>query len=337
MEQPNEQQDYENLSFPFYLYPGYPFAGYYDIDTYIKNLLKLNNMTKILSNNLEQNQNKILFHMTIGAPMEEYFKLSSIAENPCSFQYQQLFPEHLFRYAKQGHTIIHFIISPTKSFSIENFDPPLFIEKTGSDKWKIEFVNDVIVINSLIYDFQVYLFCTMMPTHDKRNEEAIEYINSKQNDNVKFICPIKNITQTQYDRKFVCDFYKNLNTLINVIVKHNGTVTCFSFAVFRENSNKSKYKNYVMFEELITAINWTNPNIFLGEWVYIESSYVVIPYCNNIESLSYVKSNGFKFVDSYILKINFNGIIEFMKPYKNMNTRSTDYLENNNKKIKFYN
>ena len=74
------------LNFPYYIYPGTPFHEYTHTDLYNSELLRLHK--EII--NLSTCNEKILFHLTIGAAMEEYLNLQSTS-NEYEFQWQQLF------------------------------------------------------------------------------------------------------------------------------------------------------------------------------------------------------------------------------------------------------
>lgn len=307
------------LNYPFFVYPGYPFSGYFDIESYKINLIKLNKKICELKTNITETHSKILFHLTLGASMEEYFNLSCTVEREYGWQCQQLCPEHLLHHAKLGAKIVHFIVSPTKSFEPVQFIEPLFVSQLN-ELWQIEILDNVVTIKSIEYDIVVYLFYTMMPTNDSRNIEIVKKLK-----NITYACPIENIKQTSHDREFTLKFYDNLKLLFDSVTAHTGTVTCFSFAVFNEPDKRSKFKNYVMFNELKTHINWTSPNMLLGEWTFIESCYVINIHnnltdnlaCNNsARVISYVKPLVSTYLDYSLMRINVEGCIYFQNAYE---------------------
>lgn len=297
-----------DINYPFYLYPGYPCAGYHNICIYNKNLKMLYERINYFCQYVERTNVSILFHLTIGACMEEYLALTKITTGTYFFQWQQLCPEHLRFHAKNGKKVVHFIVSPNKTFSFDTFMTPSFISQTEEFSWEITHENDITIINSKSYDFVVYVFCTMMPTIDNRNKKALEYFR-----NVKYTHPVDNIEQTENDKLFVVKFYNCLNLLFGSIVKNYGTVTCFSFCVFHENSNKKKYNNYTMFKELKTQILWNNPNMFLGEWTFFEGCYIIIDCSRITYRISYVDFSE-KSADCNIIRLENNGKIMFPKP-----------------------
>lgn len=288
-----------HLSYPFYVYPGYPCSGYNDINTYKKNLLVLKEKIHQTTHIIESNNLPILFHLTMGACMEEY--LLQEKTNTYVFQWQQLCPEHLRFHSKNGKKIIHFIVSPNVSFSLENFVVPNFVSQTNNEfNWDISYENNILTINSKTYEFTTYVFYTMMPTIDERNQRAIELIQ------------LDEIVQTENDKTFVINFYDSLNFLFYIIKQKKGTVTCFSFAVFNEFSSNKVHNKYKMFKELLTQIEWNDPNMFLGEWLFVPGYYGIKKYtintCNFFFVISYVESTN-KFNDLDVIRIENDGQI----------------------------
>jgi len=152
----------DKLNYPWVLYPKFPISGYFDVFSYKTELVRLYNELNIL---IEKIKSPILFHLTIGAAMEEYI----IGNNSdYTFQWRQLFPIHLEKFASENHDIqiIHFIISPNESFSDEKYLTPKFVSKSKKIKFietnKREFV-------STSHNIITKIFYTMMPTIQNNN------------------------------------------------------------------------------------------------------------------------------------------------------------------------
>ena len=307
------------LNYPFYLYPRYPFSGYFETEEYIKNLLMLDEEIDNFAKYLLDHQMQILFHITIGACMEEYLLSNSVSPNIYDFQWQQLCPEHLRYHAKNGNKVIHYIISPNASFEQFKFINPMFVSKCDEFEWKVEKNKNKITIYSPIYDFTTYIFCTMMPSNDIDNLKKINILKLNNIVNSEQLIKIK---QTNFDKLFIKNFYDKLNNLSNIIKKYNGTFTCFSFAVFNEkNTNNKSYNNFEMFKE-ITQIEWNNQNMLLGRWFFIEGHYGICKFDQSAKStkssqfnqhqmMSYVDRHKI-FNDYELLRIDSNGNIYFI-------------------------
>jgi hypothetical protein len=265
----------ESIHYPYYIYPGYPVSGYTDISTYNLQLLKLNNKINTLKNDINDST---LFHLTIGACMEEYlqqsFRLPS-TKNQYNFQWQQLFPDHLKQHALFGGKVIHIIVSPTKSFNIYEYIEPLFVAETSEFEWITLVTNDEILIRSRTYDIQIYIYCTMMPCIDDRNKQIRDILQKNISTEHDYVTKI---TQTEYDVDYIIKFYNDMKNLFSDIRQNNGIITCFSFAVFCNGGNKSHIKNFVMFKQLVTHIDWNNINMYIGEWSFYNGNYMIVPY-----------------------------------------------------------
>lgn len=280
------------LNFPYYIYPGYPFSGYFDTKTYNENLLLLNEQIRNLTTEILSSQKSCLLHLTIGACMEEYLTLEN--NKDLLFQWQQLLPIHLRESAKNGTKVINLIVSPTKTFSISEWNVPLFVQQTNEEfDWSIN-ISEIIIIKSKKYDITNYIFCTMMPAIDKRNDSLFKKYDETQKN--KFYANL--IKQTDADKNYIINFYNNLKFLIDTIVNCNGITTCFSFAVFNDETSKARYNNFSMFTEILNCFDNNNfPNMLIGEWVFIESCYIINLYNTN-EHISYIDIN-----DKYIKKL----------------------------------
>jgi hypothetical protein len=216
---------------------------------------------------LTNKDDPILFHLTIGAAMEEHQKLAGRSEY--DFQWQQLFPFHIRRFIKENprhkRKIIHFIVSPNEHFAMSD-DIPFFVQKTPEFEWEI--VGKTYY--SKKFNYEVHIFCTMMPTIDLRNGKILDQLEKFSH--LKDLVGI--YRQTIFDREFTEKFYDSIDNMIGQIIKHNGIATCFSFAVFNASGNNEKLKNFVMFPE-ITKI-FDGHMCILAEWTYRVTCYVLV-------------------------------------------------------------
>lgn len=326
----------ESLNYPFYLYPGYPCSGYFDVTNYKQNLITLYEKMNDIIIIIQSHNSQMLFHLTIGACMEEYMFIESATvgtattttanPNPpidrtYEFQWQQLCPEHLRVHAKLGKKVVHFIVSPNKSFSPDKFTMPIFVSKTKDFNWELSFENNIAILKSKTYDFTTYIFYSMMPTIDVRNAKAVSYFKKVPHDSpIPMPIAIDNTTsgtscvieQTENDKKFVIKFYQRLKSMFNTITLGGGTITCFSFAVFCETSEKNRYNDFTMFKELPLMIDWSKPNMFLGRWMFHIGSYTIIKHDTCIgQDISYVEQIEDEFNDLSNIRINSQGKINF--------------------------
>lgn len=270
------------LNFPYYVYPGIPGVhGYYDTVTYNKELIRLYNF---INTQISQINCPTLLHITIGTAAEEIYNKNVNTLNEYDFQYQQLYPEHLLReYILTNNNILHLIITPN------DIKTPRFIQMTPEMQWKMD-ENNVFVDKTSRY--KVMIFNTMMPTCDQKNKRIVEHYS---NSGLGKYFDINIIKQTNNDIEFVNNFYSKLGNLFDAINQKSGRITCFSFAVFNENTDRACVKNYMMFKEitsLFTHILLHDDNTrILAEWRYILSSYTVIRYKTN-KHIRYVINNG---------------------------------------------
>lgn len=279
-----------NLSFPYYMYPGTPCCEYTDIESYNLELLRLLKDIKTLDIH-----DDMLFHITIGAAMEEYF--NETKDTSCKFQWQQLFPIHIREHLQNNKPVTHFIISPNTTFNNDSFKEPLFVSQ--NPQYEFVMINKGYYISSK-YNYHVKLYYTMMPHIDNRNGKLVDLLRAhfSQFEN------INRYMQTKHDIDFILSFYHSLKTTLNNIIDQHGITTCFSFAVFRAHDKAHIYK-YKMFSEIIDC--YKNKDVqLLAEWIYNIKSYILINYLSDDE-ISYVDAD-FADYGKYI-KMN-NGKIE---------------------------
>lgn len=269
------------LNFPYYTYPGIPHCGYHDIDHYNSELLRLKSEFELLITRTDEDT-PILFHLTIGAAMEEYQKLAE--STSYDFQWQQLFPFHIRRFIKENkykRKIVHFIVSPNEHFA-KSGDIPFFIQKTPEFEWEIVGKS----YYSKKFNYEVHIFCTMMPTIDLRNSEILDRL--EKFDHLKNAMGI--YRQTIFDREFTEKFYEYVNGAISEIIRHNGIAACFSFAVFNADSDRGKLRDFLMFPK-ITKI-FDNHKCILAEWIFRATCYILVlrkPLSHTRLQLSYVE------------------------------------------------
>jgi|688.fasta_scaffold283508_1 hypothetical protein len=299
----------DKLNYPWFLYPKFPVSGYFDIFSYKIELVKLYNE---LNNLIEKIKSPILFHLTIGAAMEEY-----IIENDSNytFQWRQLFPVHLEKFATENPDIqiIHLIISPNESFSDKKYFTPKFVSNSKKIKFietnKREFISST-------HNIITKIFYTMMPTI-QNNSYIIENLKEKFK-STDLIIDFDNYKQIKYDSDFTINFYKTLNILFNKIKSYGGIISIFSFAVFNCDTNLASIKNFIMFKELLDIISKDDPSIILAEWIFRFGFYCIIPYSKitNKYMIVYISQDDFTFdiegvYQIYIKKYDKGFFIEY--------------------------
>lgn len=273
----------ERLSFPYYTYPGIPCCGYHDIERYNPELLRLyDSLENIISDPPS------VFHLTIGAAMEEFQKLAY--DKKCDYQWQQLFPFHIRNFLMNGNKykkkVIHFIVSPNEHFSSAIDDIPFFVMRTPEFEWEIMGKSYI----SKKYNYEVHIFCTMIPTIDMRNETILKSFEGHSSQSV--LQAVQNFRQTEYDRIFVGMFNSVLEKAIESVTINNGVVTCFSFAVFNQQSDRSVIRDYQMFPE-IKRIFDSHPHSFLAEWIFRKHQYTLklAKYAHHTKRVGYKKND----------------------------------------------
>lgn len=282
------------FNFPYYMYPQAPCAGYFDIDTYNSELQRLHSETI----NMKLHKKSILWSYIAGAAMEEYLIMND-RDKRFDFQWQQLLPNHVREFAIRGGTVIQFIISPNISFSRASWIEPAFIKHTPEFNWKYYPSENKFI--SQTYDVTIFIFNTMMPTIDLRNEAYCERFSDPVRWSDEFTRErLKQYKQTEIDRMLTNQFYENLGDAVLSVKSNGGCITFLSFAVFNEDTNNSYIKKYEMFKEIKSiAFN------IIAEWVFTKGSYCVIPIHNSSMLISYVDHEYGLFKDGYQIKITF--------------------------------
>jgi hypothetical protein len=263
-----------SLNYPYFIYPGYPFCGYFDTPTYNSNIIKALDLIKDIQKNLNT---KILFHLTIGACMEEYINISEQEKDLLYFQWEQLFPYHLREYAKSGGKIINIVLSPTPTLNVLNSISPMFISATNEFDWEI--LQEQNCIKSRNYDVSIYVFCTMMPTLKYNNIKFERISKLDAQFGSKYV---EIIRRNDNDREFTINFYTTLKQFKQTVERYGGAFTCFSFAVFEICTEKAEYfNNYAMFREITSLFRNSLENSLLAEWIFIKTSYAMLTYPDN--------------------------------------------------------
>lgn len=254
------------LSFPFFLYPGTPCAGYWSSE-FIPELFRLRDSIQNI-----RNEPNILFHLTIGSPMEEAY-FSNEMRTTYSFQMYQIVPDHLFRTAQMGIRTINFVVCPNV------ITQPMFM-KLSKDFLKYD---DKLYIHKTL-PIEIYIFNTMMPTNDIKSNK-IFFERSKIKPPPSDI-DLNKYRQTQTDLKFISEFYDTLRETILYITDNGGFCSCFSFAVFNAGSIYSGISKYRMFKEV--ELCYDTQGALIREWIFRIGCYCVYDYTSLKKPLCYV-------------------------------------------------
>ncbi len=253
------------LNNPYYMYPGYPFSGYNNLEHYNENLINLNAYINKLESEISS---KTLLHITCGSAAEELF-----ADNrqEIEFQWQQLFPEHLQRLSKESSMpIIHVIVSNSRMFERDDYKP-LFIDNTKEYKWS---VIDKNTIRSDEYNIIVKIFNCGMPSEC----DYTSCLTALRQRRVFDEAHIASLEQTTYDKTYIRQFYQNLGRLFDKVNSHSGFVTCFSWAVFNDATDRGRLRNFHLFREIKSLFtgDYKYSNRLIAEWIYRIGYYNII-------------------------------------------------------------
>jgi hypothetical protein len=276
----------EELNNPYYMYPGYPFSGYFETSHYNSELIRLKNYIVKLHSQINS---KTILHISFGSAAEEHYN-DMKKRNKINFQWQQLFPEHVQRaiYEHSDYKIINLIIGPSKDFNSDY--TPVFIEKTpelewykdDSDKTFKSRNNDNIIVK---------IFNCPMPSKCDYTKVIKKLRDSSMYEDETML---DRMVQTPFDKTFISNFYSSLENLFEQINRYYGLITCFSYVVFNDDTEKRIYNNYYLFQEIkkLFEENYTTSKRVLAEWIYRMGFYSVVIYnTNNRENnlISYVK------------------------------------------------
>jgi hypothetical protein len=283
------------LNFPYYKYPKLPFCGYFDTLHYNEELLRLFNMFDTILSIPD-----ILFHLTIGAPMEECIVEHKINLNQRS-QWMQLFPHHFNQHAKTGKKCVQFIVAPNITFSDDRYVEPLFVGYTNDEyKWERKTSRHFI---STVYDCEVHIFYTMLPTIDITNESFILRLKQMKQDMPTTIVEVDKYIQTSHDREFTLQFYQKLADTVDMVSTCGGYITCFNFAVFNAEIIAPRGKCF-MFKELEMAI-CNGPNVLLAEWTFYMDNHLMSSELHD-KGISYIDAKYSKSGDHIVISYPHN-------------------------------
>lgn len=256
------------LNNPYYIYPGYPFAGYNDIENYNPELIRLNEYINELKSTIGR---KVLVHLTLGTAAEELSKEKRI---DVRFQWQQMLPEHIHTLLKNNTemSIIHIVVSPCNFFKDGDYNP-LFTKKAPEFEWYMDEKNTFRSRKYANYVTKIF-YCPMPSSYDysglikKMNSEPLIFNKDM----------IAKIEQTNDDKFFIDMFYYNMHQLFNIVNSYNGYVSCFSYAVFNADTIKASFSDYYLFREIkeLFMDDYETSNRILAEWVYRVETFVMI-------------------------------------------------------------
>lgn len=265
--QPKPSTTY-SLRFPYYLYPGFPCSGYFNVALYNAELVRLYNRIDELT---QLCSGRTILHISIGAAMDEYYAEYDVNIGD---HWRQLYPAYLERLSmvEPDTKIHHLIVAPNKTLDPDHFKKPMFMKidedwvRSGSS-----FINKNITVD---------IFCTMMPTVDNRNDGLMGKIKER----FRIDMDLDRFRQTPGDIQFVGMFYDRLRGCVDMINSHGGLSRCYSFAVFNSSTNRSHLVDYAMFPEIKTV------GLDLAEWRYHSENYSMLTQTGDV--VTYLTSTG---------------------------------------------
>jgi hypothetical protein len=283
-----EKEKADNLiNYPFVAYPGIPLCGYMNTVVYNKEIIRLLDTIKELQQTISNCKEPVLLHLTFGAAMEELYT-DTEDKTSIDIQWQQLFPIHLqnLHIENPNIKIYNLIVSPNKYFASDSFKEPLFINYLKDFKFKLS--GDRLYIDET-ENIKVMIFNSPLPTIDTyRLNNIVEKWKKIEVDSID----INKLIQTKNDIEFVNQFYKELSNLMDIISANNGFTTCFSFAVFNNNSIHAN-ADYNLFPEIKTLFKYpyNKSNKLLAEWTYKKQCYTVRLF-NNCSQFNFLGNLG---------------------------------------------
>ncbi|VBB17776.1 hypothetical protein YASMINEVIRUS_239 [Yasminevirus sp. GU-2018] len=251
-----------DVNFPWFIYPSTPFSGYMD-DAYLPELLRLTKfIVDMRSDSAECGvKEPTLFHLTIGSPMEEA-GITAMRERKTLFQMNQIIPEHLVSTASLGVPVINVIVCPNQ------VSTPMFMELTES----YAKVDDNRYRHKTL-PITLLFFRTMMPTKNKDRNDFFMARFAERGFQDTFPEGVEMYRQTTKDRLFVDQFYGELDATIQHVSERKGASTCFSFAVFNDDTDNRRFNNFAMFREVLAV--YRKRASLVCEWVFRYGIYVV--------------------------------------------------------------
>lgn len=236
---------------------------YIELERLLKFFINFNKTAKIDDENVQ------LTNIIIGTPMEMAIH-KSYCEQYYEFQWQQLFPKHIFdfinHYKKMKSDIkINvniIIISPDEIFMDSEYYEPLFVKKCKDYKFE-KIQNREYIYNKENLTIKVDIFTCPFPQLEKRVG-----LIKKYNAFISKCMPyfeINNFNVNESDIKFISDFYEQLEMIGD---NPNTNLIINSFATFR---NVRDYDNYGLFPSLLEFAN--KYKIIATEWNFEEKNF----------------------------------------------------------------
>ena len=163
------------MNYPFFIYPGYPFKGYFNFKEYLTEVVRLDNYIKSLTSDCQE---KCHLHLTIGAAMEEVADLEDYKSIFIKNQHwRQLLPYFIDLSVYNNRTIPVkvLIIAPNEIFTDNQFKEPTFIRYTN-EFYDWDKINPK-CYKSKNFNIEINIFCTMMPHNElERNRRLLNQI-----------------------------------------------------------------------------------------------------------------------------------------------------------------
>jgi hypothetical protein len=256
------------LNHPWSIYFQEPVSSYTKYSKYYEELIRLPYfLKKIYEKKDELNEKNVqLTNFIIGTSMESALQNGHYLDT-IKYQWQQLFPKHIYDFVKHYEKFDNdinvniIIISPDDIFMDDSYCEPIFTKKCEKFKFVKIKNREYICINERV-TIKIDIFSCPFPQLETR-KNIIDKYNSfiEKND----IFEITNYTPTESDKKFINNFYSDIE-LIFAEPKFNVIIN--SYATFR---NIRDYDNFGLFPDLLKlAIKY---KIIATEWTFDERNF----------------------------------------------------------------
>lgn len=256
------------LNHPWSVYLREPISSYTNYNTYHKELVRLLEHIKNLSEEIKKlgENDAQLTNFIIGTPMEDALQKRN-CQKRYIYQWQQLFPYHIANFINYNERLNKninvniIIISPDDIFMDENYKEPLFTTECVDYEF-IKIKNREYIYFDQKVKIKIDIFTCPFPQLEKdkfiieKSDELIRKVGNYQ---------ITSVGPTEDDKKFIDTFYEYLemiasNPLSNMIIN--------SYATFR---NVREYDNYGLFKSLLELAN--KYKLIATEWGFSENNY----------------------------------------------------------------
>lgn len=256
------------LNHPWTIYLQEPTSSYTKYSVYYTELLRMRNFILKLAKTIEEEETQIqLTTLIIGTPMETALHKKDCPETYI-FQWQQLFPKHIYDFIKHYSELKNnininiIIVSPDDIFMDECYHEPLFTIKCEDYKFE-KIKNREYIHKSDKLTIKVDIFTCPFPQLEERTD-IIEKCNTMVSKCMPFF-EIKNFAPTDSDINFIDTFYCQFekiarNPKSNLIIN--------SYATFR---NATEFGIYGLFPTLLEVAN--KYKIIATEWTFNESNF----------------------------------------------------------------